>query len=163
MGSGKTAAGRVLAELLALPFVDLDERICSAAGATVTELFERHGEVGFRAREAAALTEVSSESPAVVACGGGAFCSAANREVIPGAGHLLVFLDVPWEVIVRRLEGHQEDRPLFDDVGSASRLFLERRPAYRLARVQMTLTGDESPELVARRIETEMLEVGCAT
>jgi len=162
MGSGKTVVGGVLAGLLGVRFVDLDTHICAEAGASVTELFERFGEAGFRAREAEALAEVAAGEAAVVATGGGAFCTEANREIVHGRGHASVFLDVPWEVIVRRLAGETADRPLFGDEATAARLYQTRLSAYRLAQVHVNLRGDEPPDQVARRIAAELEELECA-
>jgi shikimate dehydrogenase len=73
MGSGKTTAGRALARLSALPFVDVDREIEEEAGASVSALFAREGEAGFRSREARMLDRItSSPGGAVVSTGGGA-------------------------------------------------------------------------------------------
>ena len=48
MGVGKSTVGRRLAKRLGLPFVDSDDEIADAAGATPTEIFERFGETDFR-------------------------------------------------------------------------------------------------------------------
>ena len=55
MGTGKTTVGRILAEKLGRPFVDLDEVIVRQAGRSVPEIFAADGERGFRARERDAL------------------------------------------------------------------------------------------------------------
>ena len=44
MGSGKSSIGRRLAARLAIPFVDADGEIEAAAGMTIPEIFDRHGE-----------------------------------------------------------------------------------------------------------------------
>ena len=48
MGVGKSTVGRRLATRLALPFVDADHEIESAAGMTIAEIFDRFGEPYFR-------------------------------------------------------------------------------------------------------------------
>jgi hypothetical protein len=48
MGAGKSAIGRRLAHRLGLPFVDADDEIERAAGCTISEFFERFGEIEFR-------------------------------------------------------------------------------------------------------------------
>ncbi|MGY3405995.1 dephospho-CoA kinase [Bradyrhizobium sp. GM5.1] len=44
MGVGKSTIGRRMALRLKLPFVDADTEIEAAAGMTIPEIFERHGE-----------------------------------------------------------------------------------------------------------------------
>lgn len=64
-GAGKSTVGRALAERLAVPFVELDARIEEAAGLSLGEIFELHGEDYYRRWERQALD-------AVLAAGSGA-------------------------------------------------------------------------------------------
>ena len=50
MGCGKSTVGRLLAERMRLPLIDLDEEIARAAEKTIPEIFAQEGEAGFRAR-----------------------------------------------------------------------------------------------------------------
>ncbi len=73
MGSGKSSIGRRLAARLAIPFVDADSEIEAAAGMTIPEIFETHGEPYFRAGEARVIARLLEQGPQVLATGGGAF------------------------------------------------------------------------------------------
>src|SRR5438309_7821288 len=92
MGAGKTTVGRRVAELLALPFYDLDHEIEEHSGATIPLIFDIEGEAGFRQREAAALADLSARSGIVLATGGGAVLAAANRRCLHERG-FVVFLE----------------------------------------------------------------------
>ncbi len=60
-GSGKSAIGRELAELLdRYTFIDLDKEIEASAGMTIAEIFAERGEVSFRELETTALLNISS-------------------------------------------------------------------------------------------------------
>src|SRR6266436_8963190 len=48
MGAGKSCIGKRLAQRLGLAFVDADHEIERAAGCSIAEIFERHGEADFR-------------------------------------------------------------------------------------------------------------------
>lgn len=80
MGAGKTSLGRRVARRLGLEFIDADQRLEQAAGATVSTIFELEGEPGFRAREERLLDELLQGEAQVIATGGGAVLSAGNRE-----------------------------------------------------------------------------------
>ena len=83
-GSGKSVVGRRLASRHGASFIDLDERIESAAGRTIPEIFEEDGEPAFRALERAAIADLGPADPApevrrVIATGGGAVVDPRNR------------------------------------------------------------------------------------
>ncbi|HQB83502.1 MAG TPA: shikimate kinase, partial [Candidatus Rifleibacterium sp.] len=51
MAAGKTTAGRTAADILGLPFIDLDQKIEEVAGASISSLFAAQGEACFRKLE----------------------------------------------------------------------------------------------------------------
>lgn len=71
-GAGKSVVGERVARQLDLPFVELDERIETAAGMSRSDLFAFHGEPYFRQLESRSLAEVVADaSPCVLALPGG--------------------------------------------------------------------------------------------
>jgi len=162
MGAGKSSIGAALADRLGLRFIDLDGEISRRLGAPVPEIFARHGEETFRATEREELARCTELSDVVVATGGGAFCSDANRETIHRSGGVSVFLDLPWVVLRERLVRDHSDRPMYDDTDQARQLFEERLPHYRCALVQVPLAGQEDPDEVAGRVVETLREAPCA-
>ena len=59
MGAGKSVIGRRLAARLTLEFVDADDEIESAAGRSISDIFELHGERAFREGEQRVERELS--------------------------------------------------------------------------------------------------------
>jgi shikimate kinase/3-dehydroquinate synthase len=129
MGAGKTTLGRAVAERLDRTFYDLDDRILELAdAATVTELFERKGEEGFRELEALHLHGLANiGEPLVIGLGGGAVKTPAVREELETA--FTVLLDVDVDTAWERVRG--SDRPLARDEAEFRRLYEERRELYR--------------------------------
>ena len=76
-GSGKSTLGKLLAERLGLPFLDLDKEVQNEAGMPVRRIFAEEGEAGFRAREKRALDSACRHERCVVALGGGTLLDAA--------------------------------------------------------------------------------------
>ena len=162
MGAGKSSVGAALAARLGYRYVDLDDEISRRLGAPIPEIFTSRGEAAFRAAESDELARCAALDDVVVATGGGAFCSDANREVIHRAGGVSVFLDLPWEVLRERLARDNSDRPMYDDTNQAKELFEERLPHYRRALVRVSLVGDEDPDKVAGRVVETLREAPCA-
>jgi len=118
MGSGKSSVGRVLAEQLACPFVDLDSEIVAVAGRSINEIFAQEGEQAFRSRESECLDRVLTCGAVVIATGGGAVISDRNRSAMRSYG-VVVNLVASLPAVLERLHG-ATDRPLFSDNNSAN-------------------------------------------
>jgi shikimate kinase len=114
MGAGKSSVGRRLAARLGIPFVDADTEIESAAGMTIPEIFEKHGEPYFRGGEARVIARLLDNGPSVLATGGGAVMDAHTRELIGEKG-ISVWLNADLEVLVKRTK-RRNDRPLVEKI-----------------------------------------------
>src|SRR5690349_5295183 len=106
MGAGKTSVGRALSAQLGWPFEDLDERIRSRLGRSITAIFRESGEAEFRRIERATLLDLIANlgpSPQIVGLGGGAFVQELD-DAMAQPGFVTVFLDAPVEELWRRCE-----------------------------------------------------------
>jgi shikimate kinase len=117
-GSGKTTLGKKLANVLHLPFVDLDKEIERTEGKVISEIFSEKKEDYFRKLESAVLKQwCSRPDDFVMATGGGAPCFFDNIQIINSAGKS-IFLDVPASEIAKRMSrAGVEKRPLLAGSG----------------------------------------------
>lgn len=110
-GAGKSTLGRSLANVMNIPFVDLDRQIELAEGMSVADLFGQFGEAHFRLLEARELKKVIElPHPLILATGGGAPCFHDNMELLMNNG-FTIFLDPPLEILSQRLS-KSTNRPL---------------------------------------------------
>ena len=86
MGAGKSSIGRRLAARLGIPFSDADAEIEEAAGMSIADIFEAHGEPSFRSGEARVIARMLEHGPQVLATGGGAFINPQTRARIHEKG-----------------------------------------------------------------------------
>lgn len=117
MGCGKSHVGKALSKSLKAPFVDLDAFIESEAKCSINEIFATKGEAYFRQLEARALRQLKG-AKMVIALGGGTACFLNNITWILENGDSF-FLDVEIPVLIERLLGETETRPLLKDKNRA--------------------------------------------
>jgi shikimate kinase len=115
MGSGKTHWGRVLAEKLGAPFLDLDDFIEENEGKTIAEIFAESGENAFRALEKEYLRRLAALPPTVVAAGGGTPCFFDNMAWMKQLG-LTIYLETSPEILFERLKNERDQRPLLQNL-----------------------------------------------
>jgi shikimate kinase len=135
MGVGKSSVGRRLALRLAIPFVDADGEIETAAGMSIADIFARHGEDYFRRGEARVIARLLESGPQVLATGGGAFMNSETRALIKAKG-VSIWLHADVDLLVRRTGKRRNERPLLQTDAPADtlrRLLAERGPFYAQA------------------------------
>jgi XRE family aerobic/anaerobic benzoate catabolism transcriptional regulator len=82
-GGGKSTLGKLLAEKLEVPFIELDREIEKRAGMALSELFEMFGQQTFRRFEREALEKALSDHPRfVLATGGSLVTEPATYELL---------------------------------------------------------------------------------
>ncbi|ADZ68782.1 shikimate kinase [Polymorphum gilvum] len=134
MGCGKSSVGRRLAQRLAIPFVDADAEIETAANMTVSEIFAVHGETEFRRGEEKVIARLLRNGPQVLATGGGAYMSDATRAAIARRG-VSVWLRADLDTVMTRVR-KRPTRPLLqtpDPEATMRELLARREPVYGLA------------------------------
>ncbi len=132
MGSGKSTVARLIAGVLGAPLIDLDERISHTAGRSIAQVFAADGEEAFRDLESAELARTESETPSVVACGGGVVLRPENRALLTRLG-TVAYLHVTAGEAIARI-GDAESRPLLSGPGAplaATALLAARESLYR--------------------------------
>lgn len=153
MGAGKSVVGRLAAERLGRGFADTDEEIERRMRRSIPEVWEAHGEAGFRAVEAAAVAALAGTG-AVVATGGGVVTRPENVTVMRRSG-LVVWLEADPATLAARV-GRGQGRPLL--AGGApveerlAALAAERRAAYAAAAHRRVVTDGRTPEEVADEV-----------
>ena len=141
MGSGKTTTGRKMASLYDCPFIDLDTRIETTTGKSISEHFIL-GEDHFRKVEQQTLHNASTDSKFILSTGGGTPCFHGNMDWMNKNG-ITVYLKLDPLSLFHRLKASKRPRPLLEGKSDDELLefiknnLAEREPVYRQARYQV--------------------------
>jgi shikimate kinase len=160
MGAGKSSVGKRLAARLSVAYRDADAEIESAAGCTISEVFDRFGEPAFRDGERKVIARLLTEPPHVMATGGGAFIDPSTRARLKEQA-VTVWLKAPVELLLARTQ-RRDTRPLLrngDPREILDRLLTERASVYGTA--DFTIDSADAPHAAAvERILAMLVESG---
>jgi shikimate kinase len=151
-GSGKSTVGRLVADALNAPLIDIDLLLMREMAMPVSQIFAMQGEVAFRRMERDAVRAACAREPAVIVPGAGWAAQEGELDAAR-AGALIVYLKCAPPTAVKRTE-EGESRPLLmspDPLARMRELQTEREPFYTLADRQVA--ADNRPaEAVAEHV-----------
>jgi shikimate kinase len=145
-GSGKTTIGRRAAARTGRPFLDTDDLIETATGASLRAVLELEGREGFLLRERRAAESVVSQG-AVVATGGSIVYGDAAMAALAGGG-TVVFLRLSLQELEDRIRDLDRRGVVRAPGQTLAQLFTERQPLYRRwAEITLDCDGRSAADL----------------
>ena len=145
-GAGKSTLGRMLAEDLALPFVELTREIEKVAGCGISEIHALYGAAAYRRYERRALEECLERLPqAVIATPGGIVSEAETLELLLSRC-FTVWLQASPEEHMQRVIAQGDLRPMassHEAMDDLRRILAGRTPSYARADLAVDTSGDD--------------------
>ena len=158
MGSGKSAIGRKISKKSKMDILDMDDYIEENEKMTISEIFDKKGEVYFRKKEREYLIEVlQSNEERIISLGGGTPCYGDNMELILKATPNVFYLKASISTLLKRLKKGKHRRPLIknitdEDLPEFIGKHLFERNFYYMKSHQIISVDDISRKKVAKKI-----------
>jgi shikimate kinase len=162
MGSGKSRVGRLVAEALGLPLVDVDEAIEDRTGRDVEALWREGGEAAYRPLERAVVIEALDPArPAVLAAPGGVVVDDAARVALAAPHVAVAYLRADPGTLAERVRGDPQPRPLLD--AGPERVLTDLHAARdhdyeALAQLVVDIDGLDADQVAARVLAARLVE-----
>lgn len=152
-GAGKSTVGKLLAENLRLPFVDLDQIVEQNAGLSIPTIMSEQGEPRLRDLETAALEQIADDRDGVTALGGGALLRDENRALVEACG-TVILLNASASTLYERLQQDQNERPLLaGDMKTKLTSYLEGRAEHYSSFPLKIEVDGKTPEQIAHQAQ----------
>jgi XRE family aerobic/anaerobic benzoate catabolism transcriptional regulator len=147
-GGGKSTLGRLLAERLEVPFIELDREIEKRSGATLSEIFEMFGQETFRRAEHEALSDVLRQHENFVVATSGSIVAEPSTLELLLSSCFTVWVRADPQEHMKRVMAQGDMRPIANSSRAMEDLvsiLKSREPLYAKAEVALATTG-KTPE-----------------
>ncbi len=152
MGTGKTAVGRELSEMLNMRLVDVDAEIEDSQKMTINDIFSIYGEKYFRDLETGMIKRFSGEKNIIISTGGGAVLREENMGALRENSIIFCLNASPETILIRT--SRNSDRPLLKvekPIEKIKELLNYRKPFYEKAGINIDTDG-KTPLQIAEEI-----------
>ena len=153
MGVGKTTAGKTVAKMQSLEFIDTDLAIEKKCSMTISEIFKKKGEEFFRNEEEKEVLKLIKKKNCVIALGGGAFINESIRNNVL-KNSISIWLDTNLKTLSKRIKWNKK-RPLLDNKNNnkiINQLYSQRKSFYKLANHRIDCNNLDKKSIVNKII-----------
>jgi XRE family transcriptional regulator, aerobic/anaerobic benzoate catabolism transcriptional regulator len=143
-GAGKSTLGSLLAQQLAVPFIELDKQIERDSGVTLTIIFDLYGPSGYRRMERQALESILAKHPRFVLATGGSIVSDPAIYNLLLSECFTIWLRAKPEEHMARVLAQGDRRPMAHNrqaMRDLRRILWSREALYRQADTVLETTG----------------------
>jgi len=150
-GAGKSTIGPKLASIRDVPFIEVDQHIEKAAGLSLGEIFELHGESYYRRLEREVLSRLLSDGAPMVVATGGSIVNHRENYSLLRAHARTVWLRAKAEDHWNRVIQQGDERPMAQNPHAFSELralLAAREPLYATADHIVDTSGREVADVV---------------
>ena len=123
MGSGKSNIGRELSLKMNKKFIDLDSYIEEKEKDSISNIFQKNGDLYFRKQESRYLKEIlNNNTDLVLSVGGGTPCYFNNLDMMISNNNISFYLKNSNIQLTSRLFNEKSKRPLISNISSKEKL-----------------------------------------
>ena len=123
MGCGKTTISNKLEAILNLPKFELDQIIEKEYKMSISEIFNKKGQIEFRRIERIFLKKLlNNKNKSIISLGGGTPCYHDNMETILKYSKNVFFINTSPELLSERLFNQRSKRPIIESINSIIKL-----------------------------------------
>jgi XRE family aerobic/anaerobic benzoate catabolism transcriptional regulator len=152
-GAGKSTLGRMLAQHLGWPFIELDRRVEEDYGASIPDLIEMAGTATFRRHERSALERVIAEhEAAIITTAGGIVSNPETYALLLRCAHT-VWIKARPDEHMSRVMAQGDFRPMAQNRAAMADLMAilaARRADYARAEAELDTSGDAVEQSFAK-------------
>jgi XRE family aerobic/anaerobic benzoate catabolism transcriptional regulator len=156
-GAGKSTLGRMLAQHLSWPFIELDRLVEEDYGASIPDLIEMAGTATFRRHERSALDRIiTAHNAAIITTAGGIVANPETYALLLRRSHTIWIKARP-EDHMSRVMAQGDFRPMAQNRAAMADLvaILEaRRADYSRAEAELDTSGDAIEQSFAKLLHT---------
>lgn len=159
MGTGKSAIGERLSQLLRMECMDTDVLIEGLMKTSIGKIFEEHGEKYFREVEKGMIKQVSHRRNTIISCGGGVVLDSDNVKQLKDNGKIVLLSAQP-QVIYERVKDN-ENLPVLKgnmNIEFIKKKMEERKGKYESAADIIVDTSYKDKEEICQEIVYKLLK-----